>query len=286
MIVISISNCPQQLRGDLTKWLIEIDIGVYVGKLSARVRDKLWKRVCDNIKTGKAIMVFSTNNEQGFQIVTHNTGWIPIWSEELWLMQKPNLTRQEFTKEVPRSSTSRASIYVNKKPIPNKKKDYIVLDIETTGLDIDTDDVIEIGMIKIENGVIVDEFYTLVQTAKTVPALISTLTGITQEMLVQDGIDGKTAIQRAAHFTQNRLVLGYNLDFDINFLDRMCEKYNEEKFIYRSKDLLRIVKRKICLENYRLETVAEECGIEITKAHRALEDCKILYNVICKLNLF
>lgn len=58
MVVLSVTNCPQQLRGDLTKWFIEIDVGVYVGKISARVREKIWLRVCDNIKTGKAIMVY------------------------------------------------------------------------------------------------------------------------------------------------------------------------------------------------------------------------------------
>lgn len=40
MVVLSVTNCPQQLQGDLTKWCIEIDVGVYVGKISARVREK------------------------------------------------------------------------------------------------------------------------------------------------------------------------------------------------------------------------------------------------------
>ena len=64
MVVLSVTNCPQQLRGDLTKWFIEIDIGVYVGKINARVRENLWKRVCNNIKTGKAVMIYSNNTEQ------------------------------------------------------------------------------------------------------------------------------------------------------------------------------------------------------------------------------
>ena len=67
MVVLSVTRCPPQLRGDLTKWFIEIDIGVYVGKVSARVREKVWSRVCDNIKKGKAIMVYSTNSEQDFR---------------------------------------------------------------------------------------------------------------------------------------------------------------------------------------------------------------------------
>ena len=46
MIVVSLTNCPPKLRGDLTKGLIEINAGVYVGRVSARVRDELWQRIC------------------------------------------------------------------------------------------------------------------------------------------------------------------------------------------------------------------------------------------------
>lgn len=147
MVVLSVTNCPQQLRGDLTKWLIEIDIGVYVGRLSARVRDKLWERVCDNIRAGKAIMVFTSNTEQGFQIQTHNTDWIPVQYEGLWMMQKPcsPVKSTPFQKE---TSKLVQQLY-QKRPAVEKKKNYIILDIETTGLDYSNDTIIEIGMLKI-----------------------------------------------------------------------------------------------------------------------------------------
>ncbi len=48
MIVITLSDCPPKVRGDLSKWLIEINTGVYVGQVSARVREELWKRICEN----------------------------------------------------------------------------------------------------------------------------------------------------------------------------------------------------------------------------------------------
>lgn len=73
MTVIVLSDCPPKLRGDLTKWLLEISTGVYVGKVSARVRDELWLRVCDNLKSGRASMVYSTNNEQGMDFRVHNS---------------------------------------------------------------------------------------------------------------------------------------------------------------------------------------------------------------------
>ena len=54
MIVLCVTNCPPGLRGDLSKWLNEINAGVYVGRLSARVREELWDRVCIHIKNGQA----------------------------------------------------------------------------------------------------------------------------------------------------------------------------------------------------------------------------------------
>ena len=61
MLVITLTNCPPSLRGDLTGWLFEINTGIYVGNVSARVRDELWKRICNNIKNGNATMVYSPN---------------------------------------------------------------------------------------------------------------------------------------------------------------------------------------------------------------------------------
>ena len=57
-VVLTMTNCPPKLRGDLSKWLCEINTGVYVGNVSIRVRDALWERVCQNLKNGQATLVF------------------------------------------------------------------------------------------------------------------------------------------------------------------------------------------------------------------------------------
>ena len=100
MIVVSLTNCPPKLRGDLTKWLIEINAGVYVGRVSARVRDELWQRICENVKEGRATMVFSANNEQGMDFYVHNTTWKPVEFDGITLMgydgKQMNTVRQDF----------------------------------------------------------------------------------------------------------------------------------------------------------------------------------------------
>jgi len=70
MLVIVVENVPHRLRGRLAVWLIEIRAGVYVGDLSAKVRDMIWAQIEDGIEEGNAIMAWSTNTESGFDFVT------------------------------------------------------------------------------------------------------------------------------------------------------------------------------------------------------------------------
>ena len=93
MIVISLTECPISLRGDLTKWLLEINPGVFVGRVSARVRDNLWIRICDVIKSGKATMVYTAQNEQHMNFKVHNAEWEPIDFDGLKLLLRPSPAR-------------------------------------------------------------------------------------------------------------------------------------------------------------------------------------------------
>jgi len=66
MVVIILEKVPVSLRGELTRWMLELKAGVFVGKMSAMVRDKLWEQVCDRAKGGGAILIHGADNEQGF----------------------------------------------------------------------------------------------------------------------------------------------------------------------------------------------------------------------------
>jgi CRISPR-associated protein Cas2 len=70
MLVIVVENVPARLRGRLAVWLLEIRAGVYVGKVSRRVRDMLWDTVEKGMDGGNAVMAWSTNSESGFDFVT------------------------------------------------------------------------------------------------------------------------------------------------------------------------------------------------------------------------
>jgi len=70
MLVIVVENAPPRLRGRLALWLLEVRAGVYVGKLSRRVREMVWKNVENGIEEGNAVMAWSTNTESGFDFLT------------------------------------------------------------------------------------------------------------------------------------------------------------------------------------------------------------------------
>lgn len=68
MVVMILESVPPSLRGELTRWMLEPKAGVFVGSLSALVRDKLWDKVRRNARGGGCMMIHRTNNEQGFAI--------------------------------------------------------------------------------------------------------------------------------------------------------------------------------------------------------------------------
>ncbi|AZK98090.1 MULTISPECIES: type I-E CRISPR-associated endoribonuclease Cas2e [Streptomyces] len=90
MTVIVLTNCPPGLRGFLTRWLLEISPGVFVGDPSARVRDVLWDEVRQYAGQGRALLTHSTDNEQGFTFRTHDHAWQPIDHEGLTLIHRPS----------------------------------------------------------------------------------------------------------------------------------------------------------------------------------------------------
>lgn len=89
MVVLVLSACPAGLRGHLTRWLLEISPGVFVGVITARVRDLMWQRVIELSKDGRAIMVHSTRGEQRLAFRVHRHDWEPVDVDGLSLMRRP-----------------------------------------------------------------------------------------------------------------------------------------------------------------------------------------------------
>jgi len=92
VIVLVVSKVSPSLRGRLTRWLLQLKPGVFVGTLTHRVRSRLWESTCGSLRGGWAVLLYSAKTEQGFDVQTH--GASPIAFEDfdgLWMAKKQNL---------------------------------------------------------------------------------------------------------------------------------------------------------------------------------------------------
>lgn len=286
MIVITMTNCPPKLRGDLTKWLCEINTGVYVGQVSAKVREALWHRVCQNIGSGQATMVYSYANEQHLEFRTHNTAWKVRDFDGIKLMMRPNAPSQDG-EELPKgfSNASKRRIAARRRSgFANIGEEWVFIDIETTGLDPETDTIIEIAAIVADKTQIKTTQSVLIKTEKALPLQITELTGITDEMLCSDGMTRTDALKLFHELIKGKTAVCYNRNFDITFLENEFQKIGLESPIGKVIDVLPLARKKISeIENYKLNSLADFFDISY-QPHRALSDCEALYQVFLKLN--
>lgn len=82
MVVVVVENVPSGLRGELSRWMLEPHTGVFVGTMSAMVRDKLWEKVTRESKSGRAVLLYPARNEQGFLVRTHGASRREVWEQE------------------------------------------------------------------------------------------------------------------------------------------------------------------------------------------------------------
>jgi CRISPR-associated protein Cas2 len=290
MIVIILNNCPPALRGDLTKWLQEVNTGVYVGQVSARVRDELWARVQGNVKSGRATMVFNTNNEQGMDFRVHNTSWEPIDFDGLKLMLRPSPARIQKLSEK-RLGFSKAARARKGKQISRRKRkssasfdSYVVVDLETTGLSFTEDEIIEIGAILVKDKQIEASYSALIKPNKKLPASIQSLTGISNEMLDVEGRVLSEVIPEFLTFVEDLPIVSHNVNFDYGFLRLACQNLNLPLLSNRSIDTLSLARRLLDdVRDFKLQTLVEYFNIETDTKHRSLADCISTHMVYEKL---
>ena len=213
MIVVCMTNCPPKLRGDLSKWLLEINTGVYVGQVSARVREALWKRICDNISDGQATMVFSAQNEQHMDFYVHNTSWKPVDFDGIKLMKHLEKNIYSSQSELkPGFSNAAKRVMGKKRRNSLNVTSYVLIDIETTGLSSENDDIIEIGALEISNDEVSFERGWIIRSEKNIPAEIHKLTGINNVMLEKQGVPLRNVLNELFELIKGKNVFIYNLN--------------------------------------------------------------------------
>ncbi|MFR5004065.1 MAG: exonuclease domain-containing protein [Thomasclavelia ramosa] len=161
--------------------------------------------------------------------------------------------------------------------LPNE---YVILDLETTGLDPFCDEIIEISCLKIKDDNIISKYSTLVKPKYEILEFTTKITGITNEM-VKNSPKLKQVLPELVKFIGNSYVVGYNTNFDINFLyDNSLELLNKP-FINDFIDIMRFTKKLYPnLPNHKLKTICEHLQIDLSNHHRAEFDCLMVLECI------
>ena len=164
--------------------------------------------------------------------------------------------------------------------------DYTVVDIETTGLNSNFSKIIEISALKVRDKKIVDEFSMLINPHQSIPYFIRNLTGITDSM-VSDAPELDYVLIKFKDFLGDDIILGHNVNFDVNFLYDNYSNVLGEDLSNDFVDTLRIARKLLpFLNHHRLDDLTDYFGVESRDKHRALNDCVLTNKVyICMCNM-
>ena len=158
---------------------------------------------------------------------------------------------------------------------------YIVFDIETTGFSSIRDRIIEIGAVKVVNGEIVDRFSTFVNPERPIPFEITSLTGITDEMVMGAPAIG-TVLPQFLEFAGDGVLVAHNAGFDVGFIEQNCREQGlNDRFIYVDTVALARVLLPT-LSKYKLNIVAKALNISLENHHRAVDDAGATAEIFVK----
>lgn len=156
--------------------------------------------------------------------------------------------------------------------------DYVIVDIETTGLSPVNNEIIEIGALKVVSNEIVDNFTFLIKPSIALDENIINLTGITNEMLV-DASDVYSVLSQFEAFIGDNVLMAHNAKFDISFLNNYYMKYLNKPLSNKYIDTLFLARKYLKLDSYKLGNLANHFNISYIGAHRGLRDCEITKQV-------
>ena len=172
------------------------------------------------------------------------------------------------------------SFFYKRPNIQHLPEPFIVADLETTGLDSNKHEIIEIAAIKVNRDSNNHVFFTgLVKPKKKIPAKITSITGITNEMVETDGEAIESIIPQFLNFIEELRLVFYNAPFDMSFLNKAASDLGI-KIKNPISDALTMSRQAWPnLPSYKLTDLAKMGNLDTSGAHRALEDCKMTMTV-------
>ncbi|WP_297888444.1 3'-5' exonuclease [Sulfurihydrogenibium sp.] len=161
---------------------------------------------------------------------------------------------------------------------------FLVVDLETTGLSPSNSEIIEIAALKVEGGVIVDRFHTLVKpTLGFIPPYITKLTGITNALVV-DKPTIEDIFPQFLEFSKNSIIVAHNAQFDLSFLNAVSYQITGKLMQNPVLCTQTLAKRLFPdVPSKSLVNLAYHFNIPYRKKHRALSDAEVTFELFKKM---
>ena len=173
---------------------------------------------------------------------------------------------------------------INKNEMNNliKNNTFVIIDIETNGLNYEEDDIIELCAIKMKNGEIIDRYTSLCKPRLPIKKEIEQITGITNDM-VKLAPSSKEVVENFLKFVEDAILVGYNISFEVNFINRIA---NNENYAINNKtiDCLEYVKKLYPnLKNYKMNSSLNAMGFEILDDYSCISSAQAITKMFLKI---
>ena len=175
-------------------------------------------------------------------------------------------------------------IETNHERIDLGETEFVVFDLETTGAKAPPCRITEIGAYRVRNGKVAEEFHTLVNPETSIPPFITSLTGISQDM-VKDSPVFRDVASQFLEFIGDSVLVAHNARFDMGFLNHEIGRVYEDYRVWNPSLCTVQLSRKLLpdIENHKLNTVANYFSIELLNHHRANDDAKATAHIFVNL---
>lgn len=267
-MVISLANCPPSLRGDVTKWLFEVSTNVFVGEVSSRVRDDIWDRIRDSCKNGRAVMVFSSDNEQHFDFRIHNGEWEFADLEGLKIMRHPLPENQVFTES--EFGYSKASKYrkMNRVSMRQGCSERLrsFVSIATTGPDFAVDRIVSIGSVTTSENCVVNTFFRELPDSEK-----------------YETKDINQILNDFFEFLGKNIVVFDDINKSLSFLESECKRCGMYIDIKEKESIRYIGKKQLhSLRKHDLNSLKEYYGIS-EEGSGIMSECRLMVEIYKRL---
>lgn len=194
-----------------------------------------------------------------------------IMTQSRQIERSINGANQYYSKSATRSAFRNTNKIINFDEMP---REFVIMDIETTGLDPYSDRIIEIGIIKVKDGEIIDQYNTLINPEMDIPITATRINNITNHM-VKNKPKIYDVIDKIYNMLNVQTIVGYNVRFDLSFLDVALGRSNLTIDSPKILDVLDLVRQTISkdqIQNRKLTTLKDYFNID-SDSHRAIDDC-------------